>query len=83
MKLQTLQGKNLNEDLKRAKNEIKDALDLIRDVRSNVDGDDKKKLQQAVEKLQIARDEVPNSDFSYFKKLIGKLLTLPFKFFMI
>jgi hypothetical protein len=82
MKLTDIQI-HLNEDLRRNKDDVKDAISLVRDAYSETNATGKAQLEKALDKLRAVRDDMPKSDFDYFKKIIGKILTLPLRIFTI
>jgi len=73
----------INEDFKRAKNDLADAVDIVRNLKVDLTGADKQKLERVLTKLKAVDGEIPRSDFDYFKRLVMKILTLPMHIFTI
>lgn len=81
MKLNDI-NRTINEDAKKSKNDVKDAISILRDLKPKLDNRvDKQKVDKALTKLRSARDDMPNGDFDVFKKLVMKVLTFPIRMF--
>jgi hypothetical protein len=81
MKLNELQKPVLNEQLGEIRDDIKNAIDLLKDAKSGDEKDIKKNIDKAIDKLRDVRDKTPRSDLSYIGKIFQKILSLPLRFF--
>jgi len=73
---------SINEGLKDNKDNIKDIIVLVREIKKSTDEDrTKKDLDKLLDKLRKVRDDMPNSELGLVSDIFKKILTLPLRFF--